>query len=83
MWYSTAGCIVMLTLSLLAAPPAADARRTGEGCPDRLSLGSLLPLAPHPGLWPCDKGSRELGWIEGQNLMIEERWAEGRVRTPP
>jgi hypothetical protein len=29
MWYSTAGCIVMLTLSLLTAPLAATAQQAG------------------------------------------------------
>ncbi len=24
------------------------------------------------------KGLRDLGWVEGQNLVIEYRWAEGR-----
>jgi hypothetical protein len=22
---------------------------------------------------------RELGWTKGQNLLVEERWAEGRI----
>ena len=26
---------------------------------------------------------RELGWIEGQNLVIEFRWAEGNVERLP
>src|SRR6266850_1895987 len=26
---------------------------------------------------------RELGWIEGQNLVIEERWAEGQYDRLP
>jgi putative ABC transport system substrate-binding protein len=26
---------------------------------------------------------RELGWVEGQNLVIEARWAEGRVERLP
>ena len=30
MWYSTVWCIVMLILSLLAAPPAADAQPRGK-----------------------------------------------------
>ena len=29
------------------------------------------------------QGLRELGWIEGKNIMIEERWAEGRVERQP
>jgi len=26
---------------------------------------------------------RELGWVEGQNLMVEQRWAEGRLDRLP
>jgi hypothetical protein len=25
---------------------------------------------------------RELGWIDGRNIAIEYRWAEGRERLP-
>ena len=31
-------------------------------------------------LW---QGLRELGWIEGKNIVIEQRWAEGRVERQP
>ena len=30
-----------------------------------------------------DDGLRELGWIEGQNLAVERRWAEGSVAREP
>ncbi len=29
------------------------------------------------------KRLRELGWVEGQNLMVEQRWAEGRLDRLP
>jgi len=30
-----------------------------------------------------DQGLRDLGWIEGQNIVIERRWAEGNVAREP
>jgi putative tryptophan/tyrosine transport system substrate-binding protein len=33
-----------------------------------------------PHLWV---GMRELGWIEGQNILVERRWAEGRLDRLP
>ena len=82
MWYSTAGCIVMLTLSLLAAPPAADAQHTGKVA--RIGyLSGVSSAGTPPPFVALRQGLRELGWIEGQNLMIEERWAEGRVERLP
>jgi putative ABC transport system substrate-binding protein len=32
---------------------------------------------------PSGTGLRELGWVEGQNLVIEERFAEGRLARVP
>lgn len=40
-----------------------------------LSPGPTLPAAEYQGVWAP---LRELGWIEGQNVVFERRWAEGR-----
>jgi putative ABC transport system substrate-binding protein len=40
-----------------------------------LSPGPTLSPAEYQGVWAP---LRELGWIEGQNLVFERRWAEGR-----
>jgi putative ABC transport system substrate-binding protein len=34
-------------------------------------------------LEPFRRGLRDLGWVEGQNIVIEERWAEGRSERMP
>jgi len=69
MWYSTVGCIVTLTLSLLAAPLTAEAQEaTNVHRIGRLSPGS--PTEPNPNLEAFRQGLRELGYVEGQNLII-------------
>jgi putative ABC transport system substrate-binding protein len=38
---------------------------------------------PNPGAAALRRGLAELGWVEGQNLLIEERYAEGRPEHHP
>jgi ABC-type uncharacterized transport system substrate-binding protein len=80
MWCTAIGCLVTLTLSLLMVAPTTEAQpvakipRVGV-----LSAGSPPPRAPSPsGLEAFRPGLRDLGYIEGQNILLEWRWAEGR-----
>jgi putative tryptophan/tyrosine transport system substrate-binding protein len=76
MWYSAVGFVVTLTLSLLVAPLTAEAQQaTKVHRIGRLSSGS--PTEPNPNLEAFRQGLRELGYVEGQNLVIESRYAEG------
>src|SRR5262245_34458720 len=81
MWCSALGGIVTLTLSLLAAPLAADAQQAGKGA----WIGYLSPVAPGPSpmLVALQQGLGQLGWVEGQNLTIAYRWAEGKLDQLP
>ena len=73
MWDRTAGCMIMLTLSLLAAPLAAEAQ-PAEKMP---RLGLLVPgIPPEPLTEAFRQGLRDLGYIEGQTLTLEVRWDE-------
>src|SRR5262245_51675456 len=77
MWYSAAGCIVPLILSLLVAPLAAEAQP-----PRTIPRIAYLSLSPGPCAATCEgfvQGLRELGYVEGQNLLVEYRWSAGDV----
>jgi hypothetical protein len=42
-------------------------------------LGQSTPIAEGQRMAAFVQRLRELGWIEGQNVAIEVRWAEGRT----
>jgi putative tryptophan/tyrosine transport system substrate-binding protein len=68
--------IAMLALIILMAPLATEAQQATKVYRiGRLSPGSPL-LVAH--LWEAFRqGLRELGYVEGQNVIIEDRYAEG------
>src|SRR6266571_8642500 len=82
MWCSTVWCIVTLTLSLLAAPLAADAQQAGK-VPRIGFLGVTSPSARPSHLDAFRQRLRELGWVEGQHIVIDYRCAESRVDRLP
>jgi len=77
--------IVALALSSLSAALAADTRQPAK-VP---RIGVLLPgppPGPHersPGLEAFQQGLRDLGYVEGQNIVMESRWAEGKFERFP
>src|SRR5262249_43609313 len=60
-----------------AWPLAARAQQAGK-LPTIGFLGSATPLVESQGVAAFVQRLRQLGWIEGHNLGIEYRWAEGR-----
>jgi len=40
-------------------------------------------VAPHPYVDGFRRGMRELGWVEGENLLIEYRYADGHPERLP
>jgi putative ABC transport system substrate-binding protein len=75
--------IVALVLSVTLAPLPADAQRAGNVH----RIGWLSPASATDGLPNLEAlraGLRGLGYVEGQNITIAARWADGRSdRLPP
>jgi putative ABC transport system substrate-binding protein len=74
---STVGLIVALALASLMAPLAVEAQQASKV----RRIGLLTPGAPPPSgaSSPFEQVLRELGWVEGQNLAIEPRYAAGKL----
>jgi putative tryptophan/tyrosine transport system substrate-binding protein len=69
--------LVTLTLSFLVGPLAAEAQPGGKVY--RVGLLTSGPASPAStrSLEAFRQGLRDLGYVEGQNIVLEPRWAEG------
>ena len=77
-----AALVAVLAVSLFAAPLAAGAQQAGKV--PRIGLLSLTSPSDRPPLRDAFRQRlRELGWVEGQNIVIDYRYAEGRVDRLP
>ncbi len=76
----TFAAVVVIVLGVLNAAAATEAQpktaRVGY-----LEFGSAAPGTPH--VEAFRRGLREHGWIDGQNMVIEVRYAEGRQDRLP
>src|SRR5258705_3489608 len=69
--------ITLLGGAAVAWPLTAHAQRTGK-LPTIGLLGVASPSTWKPWVAAFVQRLRELGWVEGQTIAIEYRWAEGR-----
>ena len=75
--------LVILAVGLLTAPLAAGAQQPAK-IPRIGYLSSGGPSISSPLFTAAFQESlRELGYVEGQNILIEYRWAEGRADRLP
>jgi putative tryptophan/tyrosine transport system substrate-binding protein len=69
--------LVLCALGLLSAPLAATAQRAG-GTVTIGYLGNASPSLEADLVDAFREGLRQLGYVEGQNLVIRYQWAEGQ-----
>jgi putative ABC transport system substrate-binding protein len=82
MWCGAVGVIVMLTLSLFAAPLAAEAQSPRKVHRIGFLWNSSPSLTPHL-LEAFRHGLSERGYVEGEHFTIESRYAEGNPALLP
>ncbi len=70
-----------LMVALLVSPLAAEAQQAGVPRIGFLGAASASGYAPQ--LKAFRQGLRELGYVEGKNIAIEYRWAEGDYNRLP
>jgi ABC-type uncharacterized transport system substrate-binding protein len=71
-----------LTGGLLAAPLAAEAQPAGK--PSRIVYVGGTPFTSGDRVWDAFvQGLRQHGWVEGQNIIIEQRFTGGRPERFP
>lgn len=78
MWYRTVGCLVTLTLSLLAALFPTPAQPRGK-IPRVAVLDTASHERPTPCLFAFQQGLRDLSYVEGQSILLDYRYSEGHV----
>jgi putative ABC transport system substrate-binding protein len=75
--------IVALTLSLLVSPYAIEAQQAGKVYRIGVLAGSAQDPRAKRGYEILQQGLHELGYVEGQNVILEYRFAEENVARLP
>ena len=83
MWCNAVGVIVAFTLSLLVVPLATHAQPAGKIPRVGILSPGPPPGDPGRGLDRFRQGLRELGYVEGQTIALEVRWAEDHPERYP
>ncbi len=73
------GLVLTLPLAILPAPLVAHAQQAGKV--NRIGVLGISAMNPHYEAFR--QGLHELGYVEGQNIVIERRYSEGRAERVP
>ena len=77
------GFAVALAVNLTLAPPAVEAQTQSEKVYRIGLLGTHSHSSHAKGVEALRAGLRDLGYVEGKNIAIEYRWAEGKYDRLP
>ncbi len=74
MWLSTIGLLVTFGIGLLWTPLVATAQQPGKVYRIGILASSAQAFGWQPRNEALQRGLRELGYVEGKNLLLEYRW---------
>jgi|SRR5712691_11259630 len=83
MWLNTIGLLVTLALGLGLTPLTTDAQPSEKVHRIGMLLSNASAFWAQPLVEAFRQGLRDLGYVEGQNLVIEYRSAEGHGERLP
>src|SRR5262245_31858822 len=73
------GALISLVIGLVATPPDSHAQPAGKV----YRIGWLANDVYTPGDEAFRQGLRDLGWVEGRNVVIESRFVQGKASRAP
>jgi putative ABC transport system substrate-binding protein len=79
----TVRLVVMLALVILVAPCTVEAQQPAKVYRIGILAGSAHNLREQRGYDALQQGLRELGYVEGKNVILEYRYTEGNVALFP
>ena len=83
MRFARLAALAVVPLVVLVTSLAAEAQSTVKVPRIGYLAGGWLSNPPHPAGQAFREGLRELGYVEGRNILLERRFAEGRVDRYP
>ena len=83
MRFKTVGLAMTFVLAILLAPFAAAAQQPGKVYRIGILAGSSQEPREQHGNEALQQGLRELGYVEGKNVILEYRYTEGNVALLP